>query len=152
MTIQVRRANTADVDWILKELRKFSAFYGTKLSLFGEEPYARGFITTLVSQHLVLVAIPESQTDPIGFISGTVTPHAYNPEIRVLTETFWWVQEEHRGSRAGLLLLNEFTEWGKQNVDWITFSLEHHSPVKDTCLTKRGFKLQERAFLMEVER
>jgi len=51
---------------------------------------------------------------------------------------------------VGLMLLEEFTDWGKRNADWISFSLEDKSPVKDTTLTKRGFRLKERSFILEV--
>jgi len=30
-------------------------------------------------------------------------------------------------------------------------TLEHHSPVKDETLTKRGYKPSERQFLMQVD-
>lgn len=78
--------------------------------------------------------------------------HPYNPAIRVLTETFWWVTPNARGSRAGLMLLDAFTAYGERNADWIVFTLEHHSPVNERTLTKRGFHLHERSYLREVIR
>ena len=147
--ITVRPAYASDVHWMLPQLQKFSQFYGTKIQLFGDEAHARCFIENQIEQHLVLIADRDG-TGPIGFISGIVTLHPYNPSIRLLSESFWWVDEEFRGTRAGLLLLEEFVAWGKVNCDWITFALEEHSPVRDKSLLKRGFHLQERSFLMEV--
>lgn len=136
------------MDWLVSQLREFSAFFGTKKSLYGTEENARLGITNMINGHIVLVAEREGQL--LGFIAGVITPHMFNPNIRVLAETFWWVAEEHRGSRAGLMLLNEFMDYGTANCDWITFALEHHSPVDEKCLLRRGFHLQERSYLMEV--
>jgi hypothetical protein len=148
MNITVRRAATTDIAWLLTELKKFSSFIQTSRPLFEDDASAKAMVEQFVSCYVVFIA--ERAGIPLGFIGGIVTPHFLNPNIRVLAETFWWVQEEHRGSRAALLLLNAFLEYGKAHADWITMALEALSPVNESCLTKRGFKLQDRAFLMEV--
>jgi len=111
MSVDVRRANSEDIPWILDQLKNFADFYGTRKSLFGDAEYSHAFISQLVDQHLFLVA-ESTQFGLIGLISGTIEPHPYNPEIICLNECFWWVDEKHRGSKAGLLLLNAFTRWG----------------------------------------
>lgn len=144
----VDRASEKHMDWLIGQLKAFSAIYASKLPLFGDEDYARNALAVLIKDHLVLVA--EKNFEPVGFIAGLVTPHFFNPDIRVLSETFWWVAPEHRRSRAGALLLQKFVQWGEMNADWITCALEAHSPVNPDALLKRGFVLQERSFLMEV--
>lgn len=148
MPIQVRPATTQDLDWLIGQLKDFAAFYASKRSLFGEESYVRAVITSMIERHLVLVA--ERGTELLGFIGGIVTPHFMNPDIQVLTETFWWVSPEHRRTRAGLMLLEAFVGYGKANAQWTQMTLEHESPVADRCLTKRGFQLKEHSYLLEV--
>jgi len=149
MSVEIRRAVQSDIPWILAELKEFSKFYGTKHSLFGKDlEHSEVFIQILIDKHLFLVA-DDSTHGLIGLIAGTVEPHPYNPEILTLNECSWWVQEKHRGSKAGLLLLNEFVRIGKQHCDWIWMTLESASPVKDASLIRRGFKEQERSFLLE---
>lgn len=143
----VREARQKDIDWILSELKEFSDEYGTQVVLY-DEFHAREGVKTLVKQHVVYLA--EDKEGPKGFIAGFVAPHVYNPNLIVLSECFWWVPKKHRGSRAGLLLLRKFVKWGKENVDWILFGIESQSPVNPDCLIKRGFKLHERNYLMEV--
>lgn len=147
--IRIRPATTDDLDWLIHELKEFSLFYGTKNGLFSTEEYTRHGMTTLMKDHLVFVA-EKDYVGPVGFIAGLYSHHIFNPTIRVLTEAFWWVPEQHRRSRAGYLLLQAFVDFGKENADWILFTLEHNSPVNPNALIDRGFKLKERSFLMEV--
>lgn len=149
MIIEIRRATPEDVDWLIPQLRRFSSFFGSKKPLFGDEEYARAGLLTLIEQHLFLLAERED-VGRMGFIAGYVLPHMFNPQIRLLAEAFWWVDEQYRGSRAGAQLLKAFMEWGEANVDWIQFSLEESSPVKEDAFLKRGFVLKERSFLKEV--
>jgi hypothetical protein len=103
-------------------------------------------MTNLITNHVVYVAMLGSLG--IGLVAGWAVMHPFNKEITTLSETFWWVSPEHRGSRAGLMLLNKFVEEGK-NFNWTLFTLEDKSPVNEKTLTKRGFKLKERTFILE---
>jgi hypothetical protein len=149
VNLLVRPASLDDIDWLLVQLQAFSVFQDTKRELFPTEAFAREALAGMIQNHLMLVA-DHPAVGPVGFISGYVLPHPYNPSIQMLSETFWWVAEEHRGTRAGLLLLEAFLAWGREHADWITFALEAKSPVSDDVLLKRGFKIQERSFLLEV--
>lgn len=155
MSVTVRRATEHDVDFIVSELLQFSEFMDTRLKLFDAPEYATQGIRNAVKEHVVFVA--ESSGDPdegvfqrIGFILATLGPHPFNPRITVLSEMFWWVKKEHRGTRAGAMLLRYLIEFGKQKADWIAVSLEAKSPVKPDALLSRGFKLLETGYLMEV--
>lgn len=149
MSITVRKAVKDDVDFLLSQLDVFSDFYGTKKRLFPNEDYAREKLTELIKGQVVFIAEKQG-VGSIGFIAGILFNHPFNPDIRVLSETFWWVQEEHRNSRAGLMLLNEFTEFGKETADWVTTAIEEKSPINDRVLLKRGYKATEKNFLLEV--
>lgn len=148
-SITIRNAELTDIDWLIPELREFSKFFGSKIPLFDDEQYARDGLKNLITSHLFFVA--SSGDKPVGFISGLVTNHIWNPKIKVLTEVFWWVIPAYRtASKAGLMLLKAFTDWGTGHVNWINFTLEHNSPVSDRSLLKRGFKPTETNYLLEV--
>jgi len=148
--ISIRQALLTDVDWLLVELEKFSHFYGSKYRLFSnDEKYNRALITGIVQSHLVLLAEKEDKT-PVGFIAGTVAGHIFNPEIKTLSELFWWVQEEYRQGKAGAMLLLAFTEYGKKNCQLITMTIEDKSPINPDSLLRRGFKPKEVSFMMEI--
>jgi hypothetical protein len=147
--IKVRRALSFDVEWMLEELKSFSDFFGTKIPLFGDANKASDILHSLVKNHYFLVAECPIRGE-LGFIAGLLNPHILNPDIIVLSELFWWVKEEHRGSMAGSLLLKDFIEFGKNNADWIICTLEKDSPVNEEAFIRRGFHFQEKSFLLEV--
>lgn len=146
--MKIRAASVDDIPWLMLELQKFSAFFGTKLQLFDPES-APDIIHGFIKHHYFTIA-HDDVDGPVGFIAGLLLPHPFNPKIVQLTETFWWVNEEHRQGRAGLMLFEEFHEFGKLNADWIAFTLETQSPVKDQFMLKHGFVANERCFLYEV--
>lgn len=136
-----------DVGWIVNQLSEFSALAGTKIPLFKSEEHVIGLVTGLIKNHIVFVA---QGKELMGFIVGSLVPHIFNPDITVFTELFWWVAAPFRGTRAGLMLINEFVAYGKEHSDWITASMTANSPIKDSTFTKRGFVPLEKNFLMEV--
>ena len=145
----VRDATTMDLDWLVREAHEFSKFNGTKRELFTDDEFARAGFLGFMHQHFLRIA--ERDGERLGFIAGYITGHPFNPNIRVLCEAMWWVAEQHRHSRAGLMLLNEYTEWGKAHCDWVQFALQSHSPVKEETLTKRGYRKHESSYLLEVD-
>jgi len=145
----VREARPDDLDWLIAQLREFSQFFGSRIPLFQDEAFARTTLAAFIAGHFVRIA-EQANCGPVGFIAGGVGRHWMNPEIRTLAEAFWWVAPQHRRSRAGVVLLNEFVDWGRKNVDWIEFALEDNSPVKPETLLKRGFRFKEHNYLLEV--
>lgn len=160
--IHVRPAEKSDVPWLLEQLREFSRFYGTQRPLVPSDPdMATRLVETMTGACPFFIAEKHSQSDgeadynfhfveSVGFIAGQLGVHPYNPEIRVLTEMFWWVVPEYRGTRAGAILFNVFTAYGKQHADWVIMTLEKDSPVDPKSLEKRGYRLQESSYLLEV--
>lgn len=145
----IRRAVVDDLDFILVELREFSTFFDSKHKLFSDDiEYNKKVLTIFIEKHLFFVA--EIDGVKAGFIVGSLHQHVYNPTLMCLTENFWWVKPEFRGSRAGALLFKEFVRFGEECCDWIVMTLESNSPVKPETLTKRGFKHKESAFIKEI--
>jgi len=149
MSVRIRRADNDDIEFLLSQLHVFSDFYGTQRKLFPTRKYAAEKLSEFIEKQVVFIA-EQQDIGPIGFIAGILFNHIFNPDIRVLAETFWWVQEEYRNSKAGLMLLNTFTDFGKENADWTTIAIETASPINERVLLKRGYKPTERNYLLEV--
>jgi hypothetical protein len=146
--IQIRQAEMRDIPWLLDELRKFDQFFGMKKSLVPNETHANDLLASFIDAGPFFVA--ERDYSPVGFIAGVLHPHPYNPDVTMLTETFWWVSESERGSRAGGMLLYAFTDYGRKYADGIVMTLEAKSPVNPKTLERRGFHLHESSYLLET--
>lgn len=154
MSILVRPATLDDIPWLMTQLREFDRFAGYKRSLMEDEAHARAGILGIIEKHVAFIAVEQNNRPdiyPLGFIAGYKTPHPFNPNIRVLTELFWWVAIGYRHGRAGAMLLSAFMDYGEKNCDWIVMSLEHVSPVHPESLIRRGFNRKEESFLLEVQ-
>lgn len=146
--IAVRAALHEDKPWILDQLQAFSQFFDSARPLFPTMEYADSLLSVLIETQLFLVSRDENGLT--GFIAGFIAHHPLNPDITVLNELFWWVKPECRGSRAGLLLLRAYEDYGKQHAHWIVMTLEADSPVHPDTLIRRGFRPKETTFLKEV--
>jgi hypothetical protein len=146
--ISVTWATSDDLPWLLEQTKAFSDCYASQIPLYPGDDHARQLLRTLMSHHVMFVARQDGT--PIGFIAGMLVGHPMNPTITVLSELLWWVAPDHRGSRAGALLLDAYTNYGKSHAQWVTCSLEAHTKVNPKSLEKRGYRLNEYSFFLEV--
>ena len=149
MLIEIRKATPSDLDWLMTRLLRLSEFAGTKTLLFEDNDYSRAGLLNLIDKHVMFIAVRECQA--VGFIGGYFVPHPFNPKVTMLSELFWWVDEDQRRTSAGGKLLNSFLEYGKAHADWIVFGLNTHTPVKEDTILKLGFTLHERCYLLETK-
>lgn len=146
----IRPANLLDVPWLLEQLKQFDHFFNAKKSLFPDNPEtATKILEGLITTQPFFVAADTVGRQ--GFIAGALAPHPYNPELIVLSELFWWVAPQFRGSTVGARLLKYFMCYGVENdVDWIVLTIEAGTPIEESSLERCGFKLHERSYLLEV--
>lgn len=146
--ITVRNATLDDLPFLLAELAHMDEFFGSRRSLFPDVDTAERIVGNLIEHHPFFVA--EDVNGPVGFIAGALQPHFLNPDILQLTEVFWWVVMESRGSRAGALLFAAFDECGRKHAHWVTMSLNENTPIEPKSLERRGYHLRETSYLKEV--
>lgn len=154
---QIRAGHEADLPWLLEQLREFDAFFGAKHTLFPDETYGRSFLRSLIDQHVLLIASAEGPpASRIGFIGGLLGKHPFNPDLRTLTELFWWVVPRSRGGTTGARLLLEFRACAERHhVHMVVLSLEERTitegMVDPSSLERMGFVPKERSYLLELE-
>lgn len=96
--------------------------------------------------------VAEVSGTPIGMITGGVSAHPY-PSVRTLVELFWWVDEEYRGSRAGLLLLDTFLAWGDSHADLVAIgTITGRTKVGPRGMARRGLTPHEVSYVGETGR
>lgn len=85
--------------------------------------------------------------EPVGLLGWLVSSNPFNPDLLVAAEILWYVLPEHRGTRAGYLLMKGFSEWlDKYNILG-TMSLLSSSEVSSGSLERFGFKQTEYQFM-----
>ena len=148
--IEFKNVKEKDIPQVIEELREFSKFCGGKTPLFQEHNllYTEGVLKKLIKDHVFYGAFVKDKL--VGFIAGTLSRHLLNPEIIVLNETFFWVRPEYRKSKAAKHLLESFIKYGKINADWVLFGVIDKATMSVRSLEKRGFKLKEQSYLLEV--
>ena len=149
MSIAVRPAKDDDADWIVSHLPALSKFYATSQPLYEDPCHARDGVLGLIRNHFTRIALLDDVR--AGFISGLVTDHPLNPNVRTLTEILWWVPDGPSRARIGMALLDEFVDWGRRHTDWIFFSLKAANPIGANALMRRGFTAKETIYLLECE-
>ena len=142
--MKVRLATLEDLPWLLEQGKKFADTMGPG---FYNEEYLPKFGQVMITQNIILVAADGDQI--FGMLGAAKVPNIFNPDRISLLEVFWWVAEESRGGKAAALLLKEFVKLkDRLGADDLILSLEADSPIKESSLEKRGFRLREKAYVM----
>lgn len=85
----------------------------------------------------------------VGVAGALVFPHYWNANELVAQELFWWVDESHRGTSAGIRLLNALEAAAKERgaKKIMMLCLEAINPDKvERLYRKMGYEPQERTF------
>lgn len=146
--MSIRKATVTDVPWICNELERFHSTIKSKHRYLPAQPALRDKVLDMIFHHAVF--IKESESSPMGMIGGYIVDHPFNPDVVLMSETFWWVPPEFRGMGIGIALLEEFVNYGKSMADTIQVSLEITSKVSDNTLMRIGLYPFERVFVMEI--
>ena len=139
----VRYAAEADKAWVKEQCK---AFLGT---LPVGVPYDDDRMDVLWATPGLFCIIAERGGVRCGLGVYTQLPHMFNQQVLTFTELVWWVPPEHRGTRAGLILLDAMDKIA-QSCDIAVFSTESNSPISSRALTKRGYVPQEQAFVKRI--
>lgn len=147
--MNIRKATYADIEAMVEEGLNFIRFVAPDKVVNPDDLYLKLVSMVTHKSGVVYVAIEGGRF--AGAIGGIIAPNIWFSDELNLTELFWWVPEHFRGSSAGLRLLKRFIEHGRESeVNRVIMSMEDISPLSDDVFTKRGFKLKEKAFIMEV--
>lgn len=141
-----------DTPYILGELPAFARESGFPLP---STEVAERKLRAILESHLALVAVDEAGRR-LGFILGYVAPHHFWEDWWQLTELLFWVGRDSRGGHAGLrggrvalALLDAFVDWGRRNVDRISFATSRTTNLRAAALERRGFQFHEAYFVLD---
>lgn len=86
----------------------------------------------------------------VGALGSILIPSIFNPNIKTLSEIFWYVLPTYRKTRAGLVLLRDFEDTANHIANDATLSLLPYSLVNNESLEKRGFIMEEIGFRKQI--
>lgn len=142
----VRRAVEADREWLLKQCESFISYLDMELPFNAE--HINDLVTTFINSHETHYALVATNDGvPYGVAAAVLQPHLFNPNVSVFVELMWWVEEDKRKSRAGLILLDALDTIGRKVADYSSIATEAKSQLNEKTLIKRGFKKQELAYI-----
>jgi RimJ/RimL family protein N-acetyltransferase len=146
--MKIRKANIMDMPYMIREGQEFLSWVYPDKRVDNETLIQR--LRMVTTQGVCYVA--EINGKQIGAIGGIITPNMWYGLEQDLTELFWWVQKEYRGSSAALRLLKQFILHGKTDpkITNVIMTKENISPISEKVYEKRGFELKESNYVMEV--
>ncbi|MBP6203361.1 MAG: GNAT family N-acetyltransferase [Azonexus sp.] len=106
----IRAATPDDIDTLVEMGREFFASAPYSRFIAYDPDSIRDAVIGMVQFGCALVA--EAGGQIVGFIVGHMAPTWFNRSQWVATEFAWWVAPDHRGSTAGVRLLQAFEAWG----------------------------------------
>lgn len=97
-------------------------------------------------EYIVLIALVAEK--PVGFIVGAINQPVFSSS-RIAVELGWWIEPNHRHTRASALIYQAYEDWAKRvGADCVQGAyLPGVSPALDEFYKKRGYLQVESSFL-----
>lgn len=112
----IRHANKFDLPHVIRMLHDYKK--QSPLSIMAtcdnEEHVSRIFNAILHGRGVALIAEKEQ---PIGMLLGFIDQNIWDPNILMMREICYWIDENHRGGTAGYRLLKEYNKIGEDLVE-----------------------------------
>lgn len=133
-----------DLDWVVNTVAPYTISNDLKRpELYNSEQLTKVFNFILVNG---LSYVCEHDGEPVGIVAGLLHGHVFNPEVLMATSVFWFVDPEHRNTRAAHMLLStynkEVARQGRENI----FSLQDYSLKSDKYFSRMGFVPGEKLY------
>lgn len=149
MTYEIRLVTEQDKKWAI----------GVAAKSMLEEEVGRADLYSVVKLTMLFNKVVQDETGLIcwkegkrvGMVGGILLPHHLRPHYTVLTEIVWYIDPEHRRSRASVKLLNAYKQIIDDKADEGIFTLLAHTPIEDSSMERMGFKPYERNFIYRKE-
>lgn len=121
--MNIREANKFDLPEVVKMLRNFRG--QTPIDMMkecnNEEYVNKMFHHILLGGGVAYIA--EKDGTPVGMIAGVKDHNIWDPDLKMLRELMFWVEEEHRGSSAGFKLIKAYNKKAQELVDEDTIKM-----------------------------
>ena len=145
MTYVIKPAQPEDTPWIVEVAAKDMICNEVKRPELYDPDRLDPIVDKIVIEGTGLICWKDGER--VGMVGGILVPHFILPTLKVLFEVVWYVESEHRQTRAPYLLMRGYKKLVDDKADEGIFTLLKDSPVKDASLEKLGFFLQEKHYI-----
>jgi RimJ/RimL family protein N-acetyltransferase len=112
--IAVRMATDADAEQVARLGRQFYEAGGLNKYLFEySEDDVSALIAKTIAEPSACTIVAEDGDRIIGMAAAVSYNHFLSPSTTMAQELFWWIEPEHRGSGAGLMIMRALEDWAK---------------------------------------
>ena len=114
--MNIRKANKFDIPYFTHIVHKIHE--QGDIGEFGitlDDQYLNSMFQ--VSMYGGIALIAERDDQPIGILTAIIAPNVWNDKVLVMNQLLLYVDEEHRYTRAGYLLLQEYDEMCRELVE-----------------------------------
>ena len=145
---EIRHAVESDIPDIIRMAGRFWEQTDYKVPFDADS--ALGLIKTCMVQNLCMVLDIDGVR---GFVGGISFPLMGNNAYTIGAELAWWVDEEYRSGRNGLILMQAIEDSARESGVhyWSMMNLESVNPeIAETIYLRSGYKKTESTFLKEL--
>lgn len=146
----LRLAEENDLTDCIRMAKSFHSMSPFSAIEFSEEKSRDLFYNYLNGDKKDLIIILACNERPFGMIIGMRSELLFS-DTSVCTEVAWWVDEDKRGSRDSLLLLQAYEDWSKRvDSKYTTMAMLDDSKDLSRLYERLGYKQCERTFFKET--
>jgi hypothetical protein len=145
----VRLAKIDDVPVLVefaKHFWRFGPYKALRFDSLKMKKFFEAIITGSALEAVCLIALKDEK--PVGFIVGAASEPVFSSQ-KVAMELGWWIEEEHRSSRASLLVFRAYEDWAKRVGCHAVQGayLEGLSPDLEKFYRRSGYRQVESSFM-----
>ena len=146
--VEIRQAEYEDVDTIFRMILRFieSTDYAKRLTVDGQTLYNTLDKLLAHDDHAIFVADRSGQV--VGAIGLAMGRNLFAGTVEC-SEVFWWVEPEHRQTKAGILLLKKAEAWSRDRGAKHLIMIAPNERV-ERLYTRRGFDKIETTYVRKL--
>lgn len=114
----------------------------------------RELVLRLIETDTGEIFIAYTDEGVIGVLLGSVGyTNILKSRTLTATELLWWVHEDHRKSKAGLMLYKAFDKWSSEVAEDIVMGISYNNYDErvEKFLIKKGFIPTEKTFIRKAK-
>lgn len=149
--MNIRLANKFDLPYFLHIAKCVQEMSFIPLGKTVDENHFNILFNTIL--HGGGIALIAESDEPIGIAVGVINENLWVPNMYVLTQILYFVDEEYRHTKAGYKLLQAYNDESKKLLDSkrIELSVIHAAePLHDVDFGRFGYKMSEKIWQLET--